>query len=231
MKPLKLLFTLIGLPVLCGAMFIVLFVTLVGLSVPQLPSWAQGPLIEWMDDIPQETFDTSGAPPGVPYSGGQIPKDGYVGPTSFACILPPEFGELSDYYGVLRPGGYIHSGIDYSTYYRPAPVRTPFGGRVVFAGWSTVGYGNLLVIENSGTQVYLAHNSEFYVHPGQVVNAGDVMALGGTTGNSSGYHVHFEIRVWNEAEGRWIPVDPNLTYLPGQADWCDWNSLSAPPPE
>ena len=51
MKTLKLLFTLMVLPVLCGAVFIVLFVTLVGLSVPQLPSWAQGPLIEWLSLI------------------------------------------------------------------------------------------------------------------------------------------------------------------------------------
>jgi murein DD-endopeptidase MepM/ murein hydrolase activator NlpD len=221
------LLVLLLLPVLCAALFVGLFVLLIDQAIPQLPAAAQGPVSEWMLDVPQETFDMAGVPGDVPYSGGQIPKDGYDGPQSFACILPPEIGHLSDFYGVVRENGYVHSGIDYSTYYKSVPVRSPMGGKVVFAGWSTVGYGNLVVIENAGYQVYLAHNTDFGVVEGQMINAGDVIGMSGTTGSSTGYHVHFEVRVWDEKAERWVPRDPNSIFLPGQSEYCDWYSLAA----
>lgn len=85
--------------------------------------------------------------------------------------------------------------IDYGTCHQvDVPAITPMGGLVVFAGWSSAGYGNLLVIENDSWQVYLAHNNAFLVGVGAIVQAGQVVALSGSTGNSTGPHVHFEVR-------------------------------------
>jgi len=57
------------------------------------------------------------------------------------------------------------------------------------------GYGNLIVINHGNNiQTYYAHCSKLYAKVGDEVEAGDVIAAVGTTGNSSGNHLHFEIR-------------------------------------
>lgn len=66
-----------------------------------------------------------------------------------------------------------------------------------------------MVVENQGVQTFYAHASELVVSPGQVVSAGDVVALSGSTGYSTGPHVHYEVRV----DG--TPVDPLTAVLPG----------------
>lgn len=151
--------------------------------------------------------------------GWKVPYTGYKGPTSFVCEVPPSGATLTDCFGVHRLGGWIHHGIDYGV---PVgtPVRTPMGGKVVFAGWSAVGYGNLVVIENDGYQVFLAHNSRFNVQVGQIVTAGQVVAWSGNTGNSTGPHVHFEVRRVSKQGAE--AVDPTSVYLPGQSSYCDW---------
>lgn len=226
----------IGSPLLCGVLFAVLFVMFVGLTIPQIPSWAQAGVAAWMMDQPQETYDETAhtGPPGSPYNGHQIPYERadytYTGNESFRCILPPQYGYLTDWYGTARDGGYIHSGIDYGCYWRPVPVYTPMGGKVVYAGWSEVGYGNLVIIENGNFRVFLAHNSEMIVQENDEVDAGDPIGLCGSTGNSTGPHVHFEVRIWNETEQRWTPVDPNAVTLPGQEAYCDWYALKTGEP-
>ena len=100
------------------------------------------------------------------------------------------------------------------------------GGLVVFSGWSEVGYGYLVIIENNGWRTYFAHNSENLVSPGDIVAAGDVIALTGSTGNSSGPHVHFEVRHYVEAANAWIPVDPRFALVAGQEELCDWHAVT-----
>jgi murein DD-endopeptidase MepM/ murein hydrolase activator NlpD len=196
--------------------------TLGFLAVPQLPAWAQGPVQAWLLGGPGEVEDGAGVYPGpVPV----VPPEGYAGPESFLCILPPEIGYLTDKYGVVRTGGWVHHGIDYGSYYQEVPVRTPFGGMVVYADWAGP-YGWLVIVENAGYRVYLAHHSSLLVYPGQVVVAGDTVGISGTTGNSSGIHVHFEVRVWDGSA--WAPVDPNAVLLPGQSAYCDWYALAEP---
>ena len=101
--------------------------------------------------------------------------------------------------------GRLHEGIDIAV---PAgtPVRAAAPGRVVFAGWGG-GYGYLVSIDHgSGVVTRYAHNSRLAVRVGQRVARGQIIAYSGSTGNSTGPHVHFEIRF----RGR--PVDP-LRYL------------------
>jgi murein DD-endopeptidase MepM/ murein hydrolase activator NlpD len=218
----------LGAPLVCGVLFTALFVALVGLAIPQLPSWARGGVEAWMLGTPQaEGSDYHGQPgegsDGV-FTGGQVGFEGYAGPQSFICRIPAEKGSKTDDYGVPRDPYPDHSGIDYGTCHQhDVAVITPMGGRVVFAGWSRAGYGNLLVIENDGWQVYLGHNNSFLVGVGDVVRAGEAVALSGSTGNSSGPHVHFETREC--IDGHCTPRDPNRVLLPGQSAYCAWGSL------
>ena len=99
----------------------------------------------------------------------------------------------------------MHEGIDIAVG-QGTPVHAAAGGTVIYAGWME-GYGNLVVIDHgNGLSTAYGHNSSLASSVGQSVAAGQVIAYSGSTGHSTGPHVHFEVRV-NGA-----PVDP-LGYL------------------
>ena len=69
-------------------------------------------------------------------------------------------------------------------------------GTVVKVVWGKTGYGYYVIIDHGdGIQTLYGHNSNLYVKVGQYVNQGDVIAAMGSTGNSTGNHCHFEIRM------------------------------------
>jgi hypothetical protein len=75
------------------------------------------------------------------------------------------------------------------------PISASDSGVVVFAGWSTGGYGNAVAIDHgNGYQTLYAHLNSVSVHCGQSVSQGQTIGYGGSTGNSTGPHLHFEIR-------------------------------------
>ena len=87
------------------------------------------------------------------------------------------------------------------------PIVAIMDGVVRYAAWGG-GYGNLVIVEHSGEWLsYYAHLEEIAVEEGQEVRQGELLGGAGTTGNSTGPHLHFEIRY----QGR--PVDPHV-YLP-----------------
>jgi murein DD-endopeptidase MepM/ murein hydrolase activator NlpD len=87
-----------------------------------------------------------------------------------------------------------HRAIDIAAY-SGAPIYAADGGFVSFAGWTDIGYGYLLIVDHAnGYATYYAHCSGFYVTVGESVERGQLVAAMGSTGNSSGPHVHFEIR-------------------------------------
>ena len=92
--------------------------------------------------------------------------------------------------------GAYHGAIDYGV-----PVGTEVyaaaDGVVLAAGWSNGGLGNYVCLQHSGgIRTYYGHgNGKFYVEPGDVVQKGQLIMLSGNTGNSSGPHLHFEVRV------------------------------------
>ena len=99
----------------------------------------------------------------------------------------------------------MHEGIDIAVG-SGTPVHAAAAGTVIYAGWVS-GYGNIVVIDHgNGLSTAYAHNSSLVVGQGAVVERGSVVALSGSTGHSTGPHVHVEVRV-NGA-----PVDP-LGYL------------------
>ena len=82
------------------------------------------------------------------------------------------------------------------------PVRCAFSGVVRIAG-PMGGYGNLIVVRHpNGLETCYGHLSKILVKPRQIVNAGDIIGLGGSTGRSTGPHLHFEVRFQYE------PFDP-----------------------
>ena len=85
-----------------------------------------------------------------------------------------------------------HDGIDFDANVGD-PVRSAGNGLVKFAGWKT-GFGNVVEIDHqNGYITVYAHNSAFIVKEGDLVRAGQVVAKAGSTGRSTGPHVHFEV--------------------------------------
>ncbi len=75
-----------------------------------------------------------------------------------------------------------------------SPVHALSSGTVVFAGWSTEGYGHLVKVRYwDGTVSWMAHNSRLLVAVGDQVSPGQQIAFSGSTGHSTGPHVHLEI--------------------------------------
>jgi hypothetical protein len=74
------------------------------------------------------------------------------------------------------------------------PVKATMHGRVVYAGWNNEGYGNLVIVDNGKYRTYYAHLSKIPVKVGHMVKQGETIALSGNTGNSTGPHLHYEVR-------------------------------------
>lgn len=97
-----------------------------------------------------------------------------------------------------------HTGVDLAA--PPGtPVRAANGGTVIFQGWNSWGYGYAVVLAHGPFTTLYGHLSAEYVNCGQWVDAGTTIAAVGSTGQSSGPHLHFEIRSSN------IPQDPTFT--------------------
>ena len=113
----------------------------------------------------------------------------------------PVSGRISSTFGPRW--GRMHNGLDIAVN-TGTPVKAAADGRVTFAGWNG-GYGILVIIDHgNGVETRYAHNSRLNVKVGQKVSRGQVVAYSGNTGNSTGPHVHFEIRYKNN------PVNPQL---------------------
>ncbi|MBE3589563.1 MAG: peptidoglycan DD-metalloendopeptidase family protein [Firmicutes bacterium] len=131
--------------------------------------------------------------------------------TGFGMAYPLEGGP----YRVTSPFGRrwhpilheyrMHDGVDLAAPYG-TKILAAEDGRVVYAGWMA-GYGNATVIDHgvvNGKSIatLYGHQSAIYVHAGQIVHRGDAIGAVGSTGQSTGPHLHFEVRV------NGVPVDP-----------------------
>lgn len=133
-----------------------------------------------------------------------VPGSGLSRPGGFTAHAAASVSQL----GVNSPfgwrGGRMHTGIDFQASYGDS-VGASMSGTVVFAGVKH-GYGNFLVIDHgSGIASCYAHLSAMYVTVGQVVEGGQLIGAVGTTGRSTGPHLHYEIRI----NGK--PINPTST--------------------
>jgi len=100
-------------------------------------------------------------------------------------------------FGIRR----MHTGVDIGAP-RGAPVQAAAGGRVIYTGWFG-GYGKIVIIDHGGgISTLYAHLSQILTQEGRSVRQGEIIGRVGSTGYSTGPHVHFEVRV----NGR--PIDP-----------------------
>ena len=92
----------------------------------------------------------------------------------------------------IRSGA--HTGTDIACP-QGTPIQAVASGTVTFAGWNG-SYGNLIKVSHgNGVETWYAHCTELFGTEGQQVNAGDVIATVGSTGNSTGNHLHLEVRL------------------------------------
>ena len=125
------------------------------------------------------------------------------GQPSAAGLIWPCDGVVVSGFGMRW--GRMHEGIDIGCAYG-TPNRAAAAGTVIHAGWLG-GYGNLVVVDHgNGLSTAYAHASSILVSVGQSVSQGQTVSLVGSTGNSTGPHLHFEVRV------NGVAVDP-LPYL------------------
>ena len=125
---------------------------------------------------------------------------GYFGPG--ACALDSQYAPVGNGTFVWPTVDHWLSGYDYSWRHpgldfnaaMESPIYAVDAGQVVYAGWNNYGYGNFLVLDHgNGWFSAYAHLSQFYVTCNEGVSQGQVVAASGTTGNSTGPHLHFEL--------------------------------------
>ena len=139
----------------------------------------------------------------------------------------PVPGGIGDPFGAPREGGRKHSGVDFPVAYGTL-IEAAGVGTMVFAGYNSGGYGNLVVSSTGsatppGTRTCRASRPG----PGEPSQGGTRIGYVGSTGHSTGPHLHFEVRINN------IPVNPVPYLLAGTAAklerrWCEGQELRRP---
>ena len=134
---------------------------------------------------------------GSGFAGSDVPfigADGFCSPIgeNWRNVVTSEFGNRRDPFTGERRG---HTGMDLAVP-TGTSVRAALPGTVTVSTYNQGGYGYYVMIDHgSGLSTLYGHNSQLLARVGQTVEAGDVIALSGSTGRSTGPHLHFEIRV------------------------------------
>ena len=131
---------------------------------------------------------------------------GYVMQSFGGGMIWPISGPITSEFGwrthPIFGNARFHSGLDIGGDYG-MPIHAAASGVVIESGWIG-GYGNTIMIEHgNGIVTLYGHNESLAVGVGQQVNQGDVIAYCGSTGNSTGPHCHFEVRLNGEPVSPW----------------------------
>jgi murein DD-endopeptidase MepM/ murein hydrolase activator NlpD len=133
------------------------------------------------------------------------PYSGLILPSGSGQLMYPTIGEVTSSFGwrvhPILGTERFHAGIDFGADYGSI-IYASQRGRVIYADWYG-GYGNSVIIDHgNGITTLYAHCSELYVRDGEAVQQGQPIAAVGSTGFSTGPHLHFELRANGE------PIDP-----------------------
>ena len=137
---------------------------------------------------------------GSGFAGSDVPfigADGFCSPIgeNWRNVVTSEFGYRRDPFTGERKG---HSGMDLAVP-TGTSVRAALPGTVTVSTYNQGGYGYYVMIDHgNGLSTLYGHNSQLLARVGQTVEAGDVIALSGSTGRSTGPHLHFEVRINGE---------------------------------
>jgi len=132
-----------------------------------------------------------------PISGGAVGYGAFVWPSNQHAISGFDYSPSANHWGIDIAGN------------EGEGVYATDAGVVVYAGWNNYGYGNMIMVDHgNGFQSLYAHLSAYNVGCGQSVGQGDVIGAIGTTGRSSGSHLHFEIRAISSWVNPWDVLPP-----------------------
>ncbi|MDE6811875.1 MAG: peptidoglycan DD-metalloendopeptidase family protein [Muribaculaceae bacterium] len=126
-----------------------------------------------------------------PYREADVPNSAVINVTGYHIPHP---GRITSNYGYRARFGRMHKGVDIGLKMNDT-IRAAFDGKVRLTNYEAKGYGNYVIIRHpNGLETVYGHLNRHLVKPDQVVKAGDPIGLGGSTGRSTGPHLHFETR-------------------------------------
>jgi murein DD-endopeptidase MepM/ murein hydrolase activator NlpD len=164
------------------------------LDAPALPDQPTGTAIASMNPTLPADADQTGTDADVALPEPVLPKAKPKKAGKLSFIKPVLNAIVSSNFG--KRWGRMHEGVDLAVA-SGTPIHAAERGTVRFSGWST-GYGNLVILDHGGgVTTRYGHASKLLVHNGQTVKKGQTIALVGSTGHSTGPHLHFEIRTQN----------------------------------
>lgn len=132
-----------------------------------------------------------------PVSGGAVGYGSFIWPSNKHYLSGFDYSPSTNHWGIDIAGN------------EGEAVYATDAGVVVYAGWNNYGYGNMIMVDHGrGFQSLYAHLSALNVICGQSVGQGDVIGAIGTTGRSSGPHLHFEIRASSSFVNPWDVLPP-----------------------
>lgn len=138
-----------------------------------------------------------------PFKESEVPNQAIIDVTGYYIPCP---GQITSNYGYRARFRRMHKGVDLAIRSNDT-IYAAFDGKVRLTNYEAKGYGNYVILRHpNGLETVYGHLNKFLVKPDQVVRAGDPIALGGSTGRSTGPHLHFETRYMGYA------INPNAIF-------------------
>ena len=110
-------------------------------------------------------------------------------------ILPLNNCKITSRYGIVRKDGKVHKGVDFISTSGDTNIKAIRKGVVSFAGYDSTGFGNyVVIIQEDGFKALYCHLKSYSVKENDFVEEGQVIGIEGSTGNSTGPHLHLELR-------------------------------------
>lgn len=163
-------------------------------SSDQIKLIEKNTFIDLIDDIePEPDIYTEGwnSKRVNPFKETDVPNSKVIDVTGYHMPCP---GKVTSNYGYRAKFGRMHKGIDLGIRSNDT-IYAAFDGKVRLTNYEAKGYGNYVILRHpNGLETVYGHLNRFLVKPDQNVKAGQPIALGGSTGRSTGPHLHFETR-------------------------------------
>lgn len=154
----------------------------------------QNTFIDLVDDLePELDIYTEGwnSKSVNPFNEKDVPESQVIDVTGYVM---PHLGPLTSQYGYRKKFGRMHKGVDIGIKSNDT-ICAAFDGKIRLTAYEGRGYGNYVIVRHpNGLETVYGHLNKHLVKPGQTVRAGEPIGLGGSTGRSTGPHLHFETR-------------------------------------
>ena len=145
-----------------------------------------------------------------PFKESDVPDTKVIDVTGYCMPVP---GKVTSNYGYRAKFGRMHKGIDLAIRSNDT-IYAAFDGKVRLTNYEARGYGNYVILRHpNGLETVYGHLNKALVKPDQVVRAGQPIALGGSTGRSTGPHLHFETRYMGYAINPSAIFDLSLIHI------------------